>query len=415
MIFNIEDSLIVMFGGVQVKDRAQPLYIYEGINWQRVPSSGDWPVWRSHFGMAYDASRNVVVVFGGFQGGSDYLGDTWEWDGSQWEEKFPEQNPTDRYGVAMTYEESTNLVYLFGGSTESFQSSDELWIWDGVNWIDISPDTGPSARLSARMVDDSDRNKIVLFGGTDDGNTELHDTWEWDGIQWEEVITPLSPTGKRSHTLVFDSNRHVTVLFGGNDDPYGLSQETWEYDGIDWFQIQTVHKPVARRAHAACYDSTRGRIVMYGGYSETGSLNDTWEYYDVPTPTPSPTETPTPTATPPVTGVTIDMPSHLFHPDDLCFCKVTVTNAEPDPLTNHPLFVILDAYGVYFFAPSFTQTPETYSGPWPAGNSDIEVIPEFAWPDTGTGASGLFFYAALTDPAVTHIVGEWDTWEFGWE
>ncbi len=182
-----------------------------------------------------------------------------------------------------------------------------------------------------------------------------------------------------------------------------------------------MHQPVARDIAAACYDSARGRIVMYGGYTWTGSSNETWEYYDVPTPTPSttptqtPTLTPTPTTTPLVTGVTIAMPSHLFHPGDPCFCTVTVTNADPEPLIDHPLFVILDAYGTYFFAPSFTQTPENYPGPWLAGATTVDVIQSFLWPDTGTSASGLVFYAALTDPEVTKIVGEWDSFEFGWE
>jgi len=71
MIFDSANSLTVMFGGVQVKTRAQPLYFYDSANWSRVSSSGNWPPSRSHFGMAYDASRNVVVVFGGFQGGFD--------------------------------------------------------------------------------------------------------------------------------------------------------------------------------------------------------------------------------------------------------------------------------------------------------------------------------------------------------
>ena len=265
---------------------------------------------------------------------------------------------------------------------------------------------------------DSDRNRLVLFGGTEDGNSEFDDTWEWDGVWWEEIITEHSPPGKRSHMMVFDSWRHVIVLFGNAlYYPGGTSQETWEFDGTNWTQIFPAHLPSERCSLAGCFDAARGRTVIYGGYTWTGSSNDTWEYYDVPTPSPSPTptQTPTPTTTPLVTGVTIAMPVHMYHAADPCYCTVTVTHAGPDPLTNHPLFVILDAYGTYFFAPSFTQTPENYPGPWPAGTTPVEVIPPFSWPDTGSSASGLFFYAALTDPLITHIVGEWDSFEFGWE
>jgi hypothetical protein len=138
----------------------------------------------------------------------------------------------------------------------------------------------------------------------------------------------------------------------------------------------------------------------------------------VPSPTPEQTDTPavppSTTPTPLVTGVTITMPAHQYRPGNPCYCTVTVTNADPEPLIDHPLIVILDVYGEYFYAPSFTGDFDYYAGPWPAGATPVETLPEFTWPDTGTSASGIVWYAAITDPAVTRIVGEWDSWEFGW-
>jgi hypothetical protein len=185
----------------------------------------------------------------------------------------------------------------------------------------------------------------------------------------------------------------------------------------DWTQVFPVNKPSERSQLAGCFDSVRKRTVIYGGYTWTGASNETWEYYDVPSPTPSPTPTPTPspTSTPLDTGVTITMPSHHYQPGDPCYVTVTVTNADTQPLTDHPLFLILDVYGEVFFAPSFTTDFDYYPGPWPQGATPVEALPEFEWPDTGTEASGIIWYAALTDPAVTRIVGEWDMWEFGWE
>jgi hypothetical protein len=124
---------------------------------------------------------------------------------------------------------------------------------------------------------------------------------------------------------------------------------------------------------------------------------------------------PTPTPTPLVTSVTITMPAHQYRPGDPCYCTVTVTNGDPEPLINHPLFLILDVYGEIFFAPSFTTDFDYYPGPWPPGTTPVDALPVFTWPDTGTSASGIVWYAAITDPTVTRIVGEWDSWEFGWE
>ncbi len=148
------------------------------------------------------------------------------------------------------------------------------------------------------------------------------------------------------------------------------------------------------------------------------TLTPTPSPYPTSTPTPvdqTATPTPTPTPTPLVTGVTITMPTHHFRPGDACYCTVSVTNGEPGSLDDNPLFLILDAYGALFFGPSFTHDADWYPGPWPSGDTRVEAIPAFIWPETGTSATGIFWYAALTDPAVTQIVGDWDAWEFGWE
>ena len=173
-------------------------------------------------------------------------------------------------------------------------------------------------------------------------------------------------------------------------------------------------------------DGSRRDIGAYGGpYALTPMpVIPTWPPPDQ-TPTPVPTSTPsapptfpdaqTATPTPLVTGVTITMPTHHFKPSDTCYCLLTVTNSELDALDNNPLFLILDVYGGLFFGPSFTHDADWYPGPWPTGDTCVEAIPAFIWPETGTSATGIFWYAALTDPALTQIVGEWDAWEFGWE
>jgi hypothetical protein len=43
---------------------------------------------RSVPGMAYDAARREVVLFGGTDG-ARFIGDTWAWDGAVWEEMPP--------------------------------------------------------------------------------------------------------------------------------------------------------------------------------------------------------------------------------------------------------------------------------------------------------------------------------------
>ncbi|HPQ41800.1 MAG TPA: S8 family serine peptidase, partial [bacterium] len=143
-----------------------------------------------------------------------------------------------------------------------------------------------------------------------------------------------------------------------------------------------------------------------------------------PTPTPDPpaTRTPVPSGTPtftptPVcdsTGVFIEMPDHHFTPGETCFMNLRFCNISDTPAQNTPVFVILDAYGLLYFAPGWTSTFDHYTLTIAPGTARLPVLPEFTWP-AGTGsASGLTFYAAMTDPAYRHILGEYSAWEFAW-
>jgi hypothetical protein len=76
---------IVLFGGVEVNDT----WTWDGLRWtQRQPrhtppvrsSTGPMP------GMAYDAARGEVVVFGGSNMGTP-LNDTWTWNGRDWKQR----------------------------------------------------------------------------------------------------------------------------------------------------------------------------------------------------------------------------------------------------------------------------------------------------------------------------------------
>ncbi len=55
---------------------------WDGTSWAQVATTGPSAP-RFVPGMAFDARRNRVVLFGGFTG-AGYLADTWEWDGTQW-------------------------------------------------------------------------------------------------------------------------------------------------------------------------------------------------------------------------------------------------------------------------------------------------------------------------------------------
>ncbi len=116
-------------------------------------------------------------------------------------------------------------------------------------------------------------------------------------------------------------------------------------------------------------------------------------------------------------GVDIFMPSHHFTPGSQCGCRATVCNPTDQPLEGYPLFVILEAFGHFFFAPGFTENVDSYLPLYPSippGETRVTVIPDFTWPAGVGAADNLYLYAALTTPDVSGIAGEMGIWEFGW-
>ncbi|MBN1356582.1 hypothetical protein JXA40_10015 [bacterium] len=117
------------------------------------------------------------------------------------------------------------------------------------------------------------------------------------------------------------------------------------------------------------------------------------------------------------TGVKLWMPGTMFHAGEPCACSATVLNAEIETLENYPLFVILDVFGQYYFAPSFSDFDNFLSchPTFPIGYTAVSVLPEFAWPAGAGTVAGVRWYAGLTNPGMTALCGTMDIWEFGWD
>jgi uncharacterized protein DUF6923 len=136
-----------------------------------------------------------------------------------------------------------------------------------------------------------------------------------------------------------------------------------------------------------------------------------------PTDTPvPPTNTPVPpTSTPECTtlGCEVFMPKDDFVAGDECFCDVYVCNPTHETYTNVPVFVILDVYGLYYFAPTFSDF-DYYTETVAPGKMTISVIPSFTWPGNVGTASGILWYAAMTDAGITKLFGDLGMFSFGW-
>ncbi|MBN2053312.1 hypothetical protein JW905_00230 [bacterium] len=196
---------------------------------------------------------------------------------------------------------------------------------------------------------------------------------------------------------------------------------TWQFD---WTAPPTVAGPIsfftAGIAANADY-STGGDYVYSTSFMSHPPASPTATPTAEPSVTPSATPffSPSPTPTPEPcteTGVFLTMPAYSYITGDPCYLIATICNLETYPMEDEKLFVILEAYGMYYFAPAWGTELEWYGDDidFHIGPTLITVLERFDWPvDSGSGAA--VFWGALTDPAVTEILAAFDTWEFTWE
>lgn len=133
------------------------------------------------------------------------------------------------------------------------------------------------------------------------------------------------------------------------------------------------------------------------------------------TPTPPPTHAQSPTATPAcsTTGCQINMPSDYFTVGDSCYCTVTVCNKTGSPMMDTPIFVILAILDQFYFAPSFSGF-DLFTEDLPVGSRTLNILNPFEWPSNTGSFDGAIFYAAMTNTAMTQIIGSYDAFSFGW-
>lgn len=294
------------------------------------------PAARSGHTMTYDSTRGKVLLYGGVA--PPQLGDTWEWDGTNWTD-LGISGPPARAGQRMAFDSTRGVAVLVGNSASAFQT--QTWEFNGSGWTQFGG-SGPSARFEHAMAFDSARGVIVLFGGSvqgDEGNFDSNETFEYDGASWTQRFPANAPTPRHNHAMAYDSDRGVTVLYGGFDSSLGGdSGETWEWDGIDWTLVASSGPPASsaaalvystaaqrsilvpggapadlpavrtwswdganwlllgssdemqnRSGFAAAYDSDRNTVVLFGGVAFEGedivAKRDTWELPSSPPPT----------------------------------------------------------------------------------------------------------------------------------
>src|SRR5690606_42007241 len=93
-VFDPLRARAVLFGGFDTEDVVnEETFEWDGIGWQHIPTTVH-PSARTNHVMAYDAARRRVVLYGGHhQRDQSPFGDTWTWDGTNWNLESPSLSP----------------------------------------------------------------------------------------------------------------------------------------------------------------------------------------------------------------------------------------------------------------------------------------------------------------------------------
>jgi hypothetical protein len=265
---------VVLFGGYDGATNFADTWTWDGAAWTE-QHPADSPSARRSFGMAYDAARRQIVLFGGSDGVNEF-GDTWIWDGADWIEQHPAISPSPRALVSMAFHAGTRTIVLHGGVPGEYYTS---WLWDGSDWEEVHHGA-PRDRLNEGMTRDG--NNVTMFGGERDDFEWYVLTWTtftWDGTQWHLRRTPTKPSARKNVAMAYDVARSESIMFGGVDGE-GLVNDTWAWDGHAWTKLHPADSPAERQRTAIAYDSAREQVVLFGGTQilDECFFGDTWTW-----------------------------------------------------------------------------------------------------------------------------------------
>jgi hypothetical protein len=251
--FDTDRGRLILYCGTNI-------FEWDGMTFKSFPNLTRGPTFREFTKIAYDPTLKKTVLFGGFDT-SNYLRDTWTWDGTQWTEVKPSRRPPSRTLTTMWYDRTRNKVTMYGGigrptPEDRVERYDDMWTFDGTNWTKIEITATPGRRFGAQATVDPRTNKLVLFGGIRvdtnsagiDTQVYTNDMWEWDGSAWRQIQTNNTPPARENAGLEYDATTNTLVLFGGWSGFF--RSDRWVLDGTTntWRVMDETGLPRRRAA-----------------------------------------------------------------------------------------------------------------------------------------------------------------------
>jgi hypothetical protein len=251
---------------------------WDGRDWQEM-KPGHSPSPRIDASMAYDEKHGVMVLFGGEDKSESYmLDDTWLWDGKDWTAVYPENMPSARRGAQMFFDGETGKLILSGGfswtnsdiskNDKTPNPSGDTWTWDGENWQFVSSMDQPITVTNSTVTYDPVRKRAVVL--------DITRMLVWEAGSWKTASPTGFPQNRFGSALAINPKDGKILFFGGLADGKQFN-DTWSLDGNTWKKLNPDLAPSPRDGHMMFFDPTRRSFIVYGGES-LYALDDMWEY-----------------------------------------------------------------------------------------------------------------------------------------
>lgn len=161
------DSLrnrVISFGGSNNEDGQylRQTWSFDGTAWTRLTTLNAPPGSFLSQNLVYDSARDRMVKYAGVGYVFDQR-ETWEFDGTNWALRST-QGPPALGDFSLVFDAARQRTVLFGGYNNITNYVNETWLWDGSTWTRAFPANSPPARGSAHRLRRRAK-RVVLYGG----------------------------------------------------------------------------------------------------------------------------------------------------------------------------------------------------------------------------------------------------------
>jgi hypothetical protein len=309
---------IVVFGGrdsIPLNDTWE-LSFSGTVAWRQLVTSGPSPSARIDHAVIYDPLRHRMILFGGTDSSGNVQNDVWalSLSGSPtWTQILPTGTaPAARGAATAVYDATRDRLVLFGGYDKNVNALSDAWsltLYGTPAWSPLSASgTPPAARLSPSSIYDSQRERIVFFGGTDllSYYADVNELTLFGTPQWS-ALSPANgtPQARADHKAIYDPVADRMVVFGGSGISGGMLNDTWSLQfqsavGVDGPRPLAAARmlpvipnpsrspmslafeaPTAVTARIAVF-APNGRLVreLWNGPADAGSHSVVWDGSD---------------------------------------------------------------------------------------------------------------------------------------